>query len=89
MPTPLLSDARLLATSYSLAAPQMQMRSYADSLARTHFMRSGSIRREVELPPKAIVDLHRLGKGVSWALAIECTAALSLYVVWQLCHSWL
>jgi hypothetical protein len=89
VPTPLFDDPRVLATSHSLIAPQMQMSSYAASLARTHFMRSEGFRTEAEWPAKAIVDLNRLGKGVSWALAIECTAALSLYVVWQLCHLWL
>ena len=89
MPSPLFDDARLLATSHSFAAPQMQMSSYASTLARAHFVRSEGIRAATELAAEPIADLRRLARGVGWALAIECTAALGFYFVWHLWHLWL
>jgi hypothetical protein len=86
VPTPLFDNGRLLATSHSFTAPQMQMSNNASSLARAHFVRSEGLRVETGWAAKPIADLRRLGKGVSWALAIECTAALGFYFVWHLWH---
>lgn len=89
MPAPLFDDPRLLATSHSSVAPQMQMSGHTAALARADFVRSDSLRDEVVWSADAIVDLRRLGKGVGLALAIECAVGVSLYVAWQLWHSWL
>lgn len=42
-----------------------------------------------EWPAEALVNLHDLGKGVRWALAIEGVAALTIYAAWQLWRLWL
>ncbi|MGD1108070.1 MAG: hypothetical protein ABR865_13580 [Terracidiphilus sp.] len=82
MPTQLLDNTGLL-------APQIEMSSYAATLAGVQDIRSGVVRTDVEWPAEAIVNLHLLGKGVGWALAIESAAALSTYGIWHLWHLWL
>jgi hypothetical protein len=67
----------------------MHMASYAATMAGTQVIRTGTGRADLEWPAEAIVNLRLLGKGVGWALAIECTAALSICAVWYLCHFWL
>ena len=82
MPTQFLNDARLL-------APQVQMASYAATLAGAQVTRSGASGAGFERPAEAIVNLSRLAKGVGWALAIEGATALSVCGLWYVCHFWL
>jgi hypothetical protein len=82
MATQLLDNTRLL-------APQIQMSSYAATQAGAEVLRSGAVRADAEWPTEAIVNLHLLGKGVGWALAIESAVALSIYGIWYLWHLWL
>jgi hypothetical protein len=86
MATQPFDNAHLLAVSPSLLAPQLQMSSYAATLAGANVLRSGAVRTDAEWPAEAIVNLHLLGKGVGWALAIESAAALSIYGIWYLWH---
>jgi hypothetical protein len=65
------------------------MSSYATTVAGAQVLRSGAVRADTEWPAAAIVNLHLLGKGVGWALAIEGAAALSIYGIWYLWHLWL
>jgi hypothetical protein len=69
--------------------PQLRMSSYAATIAGAEVLRSGAVRADGEWPAEAIVDLHLLGKGIGWALAIESAAALSIYGIWLLWHLWL
>lgn len=89
MATQPFDNAHLLTASPSLLAPQLQMNSYAATQAGTNSLSSGAVRAVAEWPAEAIVDLHLLGKGVGWALAIESAAALSIYGIWYLWHLWL
>jgi hypothetical protein len=89
MATQPFDNAHLLTVSPSQLAPQLRMSSYAATLAGAKVLRSGAARADAEWPAGAIVDLHRLGKGVGWALGIEGAAALSIYGIWYLWHLWL
>ncbi len=89
MATEPFDNAHLLTDSFSVVAPQLQMSSYAATLAGAEVLRSGAIREDAEWPAEAIVNLHLLGKGIGWALAIESAAALSIYGIWLLWHLWL
>jgi hypothetical protein len=51
-------------------------------------MRAGTINADAEWPREAIVNLRDLARGVRWALAVECAAALCIYAVWYLCRLW-
>ena len=89
MATQPFDNAHLLTASPSLLAPQLQLSSYAPTVAGTEVLRSGAVPADAEWPGEAIVNLHRLGKGVCWALGIEGAAALSLYGIWLLWNRWL
>jgi hypothetical protein len=49
-------------------------------------MEVGALYGETECPPEAIVNRHDLGRGVRWALAIEVSAALSVYAIFHFCR---
>jgi len=89
MATQPFDNAHLLTISPSQLAPQIQVSSYASELAGAQVIRSGAVRADASWPAEAIVNLHLLGKGVWWALAIESAAALSIYGIWYLWHLWL
>jgi hypothetical protein len=89
MATQPFDNAHLLTVSPSQLAPQLQMSSYATTVAGAHVLRNCAVRADAESAAEAIVNLHRLGKGVGWALAIEGVAALSIYGIWYLWHLWL
>ena len=82
------NDAHLAVASPSLLSPRLQMSSDATPLLRSQVMKAGAVVAEAEWPAEAIVNLRDLGRGVSWALAIEGAAALSLLAVWYLWHLW-
>jgi hypothetical protein len=86
MATQPFDNVQLLTASPSLLAPQLQMSSYAPTVAGAKALESGAVRADAEWPAEAIVNLHLLGKGVGWALAIESAAALSIYGIWYLWH---
>ena len=97
MPTQRLDDARLEGTSTFLLSsrlqtsrpsPRLQMSSYAGPLIRTQVMRPGAVSAEAEWPAEAFVDLGDLGRGVSWALAIEGAATLIVCAAWHLWELW-
>ncbi|MGO8932300.1 MAG: hypothetical protein ACLPLZ_02230 [Terracidiphilus sp.] len=89
MATQPFDNVHLLTASPSLLAPQLQMNSYAPTVAGAEVLRNEADRAEAQWPAEAIVNLHLLGKGVGWAIAIESAAALSIYGIWYLCHLWL
>jgi hypothetical protein len=89
MATQPFDNVHLLTASPSLLAPQLQMSSYAPTVAGADALESGAVRADAEWPAEAIVNLHRLGKGVCWALGIEGATALSIYGIWYLWHLWL
>jgi len=89
MATQPFDSAHLLTISPSQLAPQVQLSSYAADLSGSQVMTSGTARADADWPAEAMVDLHLLGKGVGWALAIECATALSIYGIWYLWHLWL
>jgi hypothetical protein len=70
------------AASTLLLAPQVQMSSHFFPESHTEWLDVGAL-HGVGRPPEAIVNHHDLGKGVRWALAIEVSAALSVYAI---CH---
>jgi len=69
-----------------LLSPQVQRSS--DALLESHaeWMEVGALYGETECPPEAIVNRHDLGRGVRWALAIEVSAALSVYAIFHFCR---
>jgi hypothetical protein len=89
MATQPFDNVHLLTASPSLLAPQVQVSSYAADLAGSEVMTSGTVRADAAWPAEAIANLHLLGKGVAWALAIESVAALSICGIWYLVHLWL
>ena len=74
------------AASNLLLMPHMQMSSHAFLESKAEWPDVAALYREAECPPEAIVDRHDLGKGMRWALAIEATAALSVYAIFHFCH---
>jgi hypothetical protein len=62
------------------------MSSYATALPHSSVLSAGGPNAEAEWPPEGIVNVHDLGKGVGWALAIEGAAALAICLVWHLWH---
>lgn len=89
MATQPFDNAHLLTVSPSQLAPQLRLNSYAATVAGAQVLRNGAVRVDAEWPAEAIVNLHLLGRGVGWALAIESAAALSFYGIWYLGHLWL
>ena len=80
------NDAPLFAASSPLPSSPLQMSSYAGALPQPPALRSGGTNVDAEWPAETIVNAHDLGKGVSWALAIEGAAALAICLVWRLWH---
>ena len=78
-------NASLSAISPSLLSQPLQMSSLAAPMTRGGVLNSGTMSPEAEWPTQDVVDIRRLAKGVRWALGIECTAALCLYLIW---HFW-
>ncbi len=71
------------AASTFLLRPHVQMSSHAFLESHAECLAFGALQGEVECPPEAIVNHQDLGKGVTWALAIEVSAALGIYAI---CH---
>lgn len=38
-------------------------------------------------PEEAVAHVGKLGKGLAWTLAIECAAALFVYAIWHVWHT--
>ena len=77
-------NTHMAAASSSLLSPTMPMSSYAAPFPDVTVPVANP-----EWPAEAIADLHRLGKGLSWALGIEGAAAIGIYVTWHLVRLWL
>ena len=86
MATQRLEVAHLLAVSPSPAASQLQMVSYAATLARARAIVSRDPRAQAEWHSEAAVNLRLLGKGFGWAIGIEGVTALGLYAIWFVWH---
>jgi len=80
------NDAPFFRALSPLPSSPLQMSSYAIALPQPPALRSGGTNVDAEWPAETIVNAHDLGKGVSWALAIEAAAALAICVVWRLWH---
>ena len=68
----------------SRLSPSLQMSSLAVPISRPDGFGAGSASRVVEWPAEVIVDRNALGRGVCWALGIEGTAALFIFMLWHL-----
>lgn len=77
-----LRDGNCAASNLPLSA-QVQMSSHAFLESNAEWLDVAALYGDPECLPEAIVNRHDLGKGVRWALAIEVSAALSIYAV---CH---
>jgi hypothetical protein len=97
MPTQRLDDAHLSAVSTSLLPPRrqtslvepfLQLSRYPAPYFLAEVIRPRAASAETEWPAEAFVDVGDLGRGVSWALAIEGAVALSICGLWYLCHLW-
>jgi hypothetical protein len=88
MPSQRFDDASLNALSpFPLSAP-LQMSSYAAPFTQGHILEAGTISPTAEWPEQKVVDIRSVGRGVRWALTIECAAALCIYASWRLWLFW-
>jgi hypothetical protein len=72
------------AASTLLFPPRVKLSNHTSFELHAEWQVPGRLSGEAEYLPQAIVDQQEdLGRGVGWALAIEMSAALSIYVV---CH---
>ena len=73
-------------TASTLLVKPVQMSNSSLLMSHTEWLDVGALHGEAEYPPDAIVNHHDLGKGLSWALAIEAAATLIVYAIWHVCH---
>jgi hypothetical protein len=78
-------NASLTTMLPSLPSEPLQMSSFAAPMTQGRALETDTIVPEAA---QAIGDLHRVGKGVCWALGIEGAAALCLYAIWHLWQLW-
>lgn len=69
-----------------LLSQQVQMSSYAFLESHAEWLDVGALHGEAEYPSEALVNHQDLGRGITWALAIEAAAALGAYAIWHLFH---
>jgi len=84
---PARPDIHLTAAN-SLLAAQSQMAGYVDAVSQTEGISAAVVDVEAQWPAEAFVNRRDLGRGVSWALAIEGLAALGCYAAWHLWRLW-
>ncbi len=88
MPSGRFDNASLSAISPSLLSQPLQMSSFAAPMRRADVLNAGTMSPEAEWPTQDVVDIRRLAKGVRWALGIEGTAAICVYLIWHLWQLW-
>ena len=88
MPLGRFDNASLTTVLPSLPSQPLQMSSFAAPMRQADVLNAGTITPEAEWPEQTVVDVRSLGKGVRWALGLECAAALCLYAIWHLWQLW-
>ena len=84
MPTKAFDNPTRAGMSIPQLLTTLQMSSYAAPLMRPRKIEDRGIGSEADFPADAAVDAGALGRGVGWALSIECAAVLGFYVMWHL-----
>ena len=84
MPSRPFDNPNIGTTAVSPLAPSYQMSSSALPMLRPRVFSGRGMSPEAEWPAEAVVDIRVLGRGVAWALAIEGTAAFTMYIAWHL-----